>query len=507
MKNKELDILNVSHLSVIIDDIESGDNKRRKLHAWKAFNCHEGNQIQYVKQELAALYPKTHKKFRLGDLLIVKKVIQKLSKSYKQDPVRIASNDKETQALDDIYTGNGFKRAFKEFDRNFNLHKYSCLWLKYINPEGDVKKGSYNLAALAPYEFDVVRDEVTGSPLIFILSYVGTDTTGGSKYADGVETVTAESQADTSAQTRIYSVWSEKNFVKVRVTTKGEGGEAKRHVEIIPNENNKKNVNEAGVLPIVFLSRDTAVDYPIPSNLSEQSIFWNLAFSDYKTGSAAQGHGVLTYSYPDGGKPRKDLHTGMHTAIDLPQSTKPNAPKTEANYINASPKLAEQLEGLKFEASNILDDHGIKAGSSIQGTDSESFASGFDRLLAQADVQDVIEDNQSIYVFAEQELFKIIAKMENALNKKTFKEDQKLQVTFPRPKVQIADSEILANIETRERLGLLLPWQKHQIIDPNLDDTAAKAYELEIQAEKEATIKKNADLFEPITEEDNDESP
>ena len=179
MKNKELNILNPSHLAIIIEDVESSDNKHRKLHAWKAFNCLEGNQKQYVKDELKNLYPKTHNKFRVGDLSIVKKVIKKLSKAYKQDPIRRASNDKETEALEEIYSANGFKRAWKEFDRIFNLHKYACLWLKYLN---DNEK--YNLQALAPYEYDLVRDEVTGKPLVFILSYPDNETTSGSSFND-----------------------------------------------------------------------------------------------------------------------------------------------------------------------------------------------------------------------------------------------------------------------------------------------------------------------------------
>lgn len=496
MKNKNLDILNDEHLKMILTGVESEDNKTRKLHAWKAFNCLEGNQKQYVKEELKTLYPETHGKFRVGDLLIVKKVIKKLSKAYKQDPIRRASTDKETEELEKIYDDNGFKRAWKEFDRIFNLHKYACLWLKYLNDDA-----KYNLQALAPYEYDLVRDEVTGKPLVFILSYPDNETTNGSDYADGVESVTTESQADTSADSKIYSIWSAKNFVRVKAKQGAEDGSIK--VEKLINENNLNNENEAGVLPIHFESKDTAVDYPIPSNLSDQSISWNISFSDYKTGSAAQGHGILTYSYPDSMKPNSKLHTGMHTAISLPQSTKPNAPETKAEYINANPSLADQLDGLKFEAVNILDDHGITNGSSIQGQDADSFASGFDRVLAGADVQDEIEGNQSIYVLAEQGLFNLLSAYERALNKNTFSEKQKLNVTFLKPTILISDAETLTNIETRDRLGLSYPWEKHQILDPNLSDADAQKRELEISTLKQKELLNNQALLS--TDENNDD--
>jgi len=500
MKNKNLDILNPEHLRLIIGDVESNDNKTRKLHAWKAFNCLEGNQKQYVEEKLQALYPRTHDKFRIGDILITKKVIGKIAKAYKNTPKRNLENDQQTEDLETIYNEFKFDRAFKEFDKIFNLHKYSCMWLKYLNDEKE-----YALQALAPYEYDLVRDEVTGKPLIFILSYPDTSTTGGSKFADGVETVTAESQADSSAQSKLYSIWSDTHFVKIRVRTERTDEGSKLKVEILINEENLENKNEAGVLPIVFLSNDTSVDFPIPNNLSDQSIAWNVGFSDYKTASASQGHGILTYSYPDGQKKQQTLRTGMHTAIDLPQSANPNAPETKAEYINANPNLGDQLEGLKFEAANILDDHGIKAGSSLQGQDAESFSSGFDRLLASADVQDIIEDNQTLYADVEQDVFTLVATFENELNKKTFKIDQELSTTYEKPKVLISDKETLGNIEQRERLGTLLPWQKHQILDPNLSEENAKKLEEEIQAFKKKALAENAELFDDGVDDNEDE--
>jgi len=187
---------------------------------------------------------------------------------------------------------------------------------------------------------------------------------------------------------------------------------------------------------------------------------------------------------------------GMHTAISLPQSNKPDAAPTDAKYISANPDLAGQLDVLKFDIVNILDDHGIKSKGAIEGG-TDKFSSGFDRLLSEADVQDVVEDNQSLYsITLEQGNFKVLKATEKAMNKKTFSENSELEVTFQKPKVLISDKETLENIEKRDELGLILPWEKHIIMNPNLTEEQAKAREEEIAASKEEKLKKQMSLME-----------
>jgi len=172
---------------------------------------------------------------------------------------------------------------------------------------------------------------------------------------------------------------------------------------------------------------------------------------------------------------------GMHTAISLPQSNKPDAKPTKASYISASPDLAGQLDVLKFDVTNILDEHGIKAKGAIEGG-VESFSSGLDRLFSEADTQDIIETNQNLYAGnTEQDVYEILKSYEDAMNKGTFSSES-LTIYFEKPKVMISDKETLDNIKLREELGLLLPHEKHQIINPNLSEEEAKKRVLEIEA-------------------------
>ena len=496
----EIDLTRREHIYSLIEEIESSQNVKRKKDAFISFESGEGRQKDHVKDRLEILYPDTHSKFRVGNVEVVKKIVRKKSKAYKISPIRKLDNDMQSEALEEIYNDFKFSRAFKEADRIYNLHKYTCMWLSYTNPseKSEALKGTYSLQALAPYEYDLVRDD-KGVPVIFCLSYSGTEVTKG---LDGIEQVITEDQRDTSAETKRYSFWSKDHFVKV--VTKGKAGSGRPFIQTF-----EAKPNQIGRLPIGFLSQDTAADYPIPSALADKAIDWNTEFSDLKTSASAQGHGQLIISAPETMKLRQ-LHMGMHTAIDLPQSKKADDKPTTAEYISASPDLMGQLSVLKFSLVQILDDEGITAKSAIEGG-VDQVASGFDRLLKEADVQDVIEDNQELYADClEPEVYLTLKAFEDALNTTTFSSDT-LSTTFPKPKILISDSETLANIEKRDEIGASLSYEKHMILDPNLTKEKAIEREAEIQGELAAKAKAMRDILgssdegEEIIEDDDNE--
>lgn len=483
--NSKIDITNPSHLAQLISEIESDENIRRKKEAWISYQCLEGNQLEYVEARLQELYPKTWAKFRKSDISLVKKVDKKIAKAYKSSPTRKLKNDKESNELNRIYDAFKFDRSLKDFDRYYNQHKYAAFWLNYINPMENELEGKYVLRALQPFEYDVVLHEVTYAPLIFSFSYPDVDVTNQAGHSDGVDQSIADSMSDIGQENKRYSFWDKNNFVRVRskIRKNEETKTYTRDVTILESKPHK-----VGRLPFGFLSREQAPAYPIGSNLHKQSVEFNVALSDLKTAAAHQGHGQLVIKHPEGQK-ILDAHMGMHTAITLPQSSKPDVKPTEADYISASPDLAGQLEVLKFDLVNILDEHGIKAKQAIDGG-VDNFSSGLDRLFSEADTQDIIEDNQNLYAATtEQELYEVLKSYESAMNKPTFTTES-LEIYFEKPKVMISDKETLENIKLREELGLILPHEKHQIINPNLSEKEAKKRVEEIEKIKKENMDK-----------------
>lgn len=482
-ENSLLDITNADHLSSLISEIESDENISRKKEAWISYQCLEGNQLEYVEERLQELYPKSWHKFRKSDISLVKKVDKKIAKAYKASPIRKLPKDKESKELNRIYDAFKFDRSLKEFDRYFNQHKYALAWLNYVNPMVDETEGKYILRALQPFEYDLVLDEVTYLPLVVSFSYPDVDVTDYAGKSDGIDQTIADSMSDIGQKSKRFSFWDKTNFVKVRSTIRKdeELKVYKRDVQII-------SIKKHGLsrLPFSFLSKEQAPAYPIASNLHKQSIEFNVGFSDLKTAAAHQGHGQLVIKHPEGQK-MLEAHMGMHTALTLPQSTKPDAKPTEASYISASPDLAGQLDVLKFDVTNILDEHGIKAKGAIEGG-ADDFSSGLDRLFSEADTQDLIETNQGLYAATlEQELYLILKNYEEAMNKPTFSGEE-LEIYFEKPKVMISDKETLENIKLREELGLILEHEKHQIINPNLGEAEAKKRVELIKAQQKARM-------------------
>jgi len=475
-------------LKKLIDAINTDENKQRKKDAWTAYQCLEDNQEAYVRERLEYLYPMTHAKFRIGDISVVKKVIDKKNKAYKTPPIRTLATKQQTKALEEVYNKNNFNHAFAMADKYLNLYKYVALWLTYVNPQENSEEleGEFYLHALAPFQYDIVLDEITKKPVMFIMSYPSTDITGGSDFKNEI---IADSEADINSEVTKYSIWTATEFIRVWVDETN---------NIIKTD---LRTNELGVVPVGFLSYGDTSEYPPANNLHKQAIEWNVELSDLKTAAATQGHGQLVIEAPEG-KQQKTYHMGMHTSIVLPQSRKEGTPPTKAYYINASPDLAGQLSVLKFDLSGILDSQGITSSSVISGG-VDDVKSGFDRLLKEADVQDIVEYNQNLYAnVLEPTIYKILQAYDSALNLARFTSPD-ITITFEKPKVLISDKETLDNIEKREELGLLLPWEKHILINPNLTEAEAKKKEEEIQAYKAEQAKAMQDAFNMNNEDDN----
>lgn len=491
-----VDITNERHVELIINEIEGFENIERKQRAFRADQILTGNQKFYVKDAIREKYPDSWENFRLGDISLAKKVIEKKGKAYKNAPIRALDNDAQTDAYADIFKIGKFSRAFKEADQIFNYYKYVALWVKWIedkeDPEDeDDRGGFYALQALKPFEYDLIRDPRTGEPLIFIMSLPDNDITRSTGKNDAIEQTITDSKADISANTEKFAIWSKTQHVQVirrQVEIEDENGKPIIVEEFEILSVNPDNVNPfAPKLPISFLSKETGPQYPTENNLSQQSVDFNVGYSNLLTSTDAQGHGQLVYSHPAKQEVKK-LHMGLHTAIDVPLAPEGKGRESKVEYINASPDLTGQLEVLQFQGQQTLDEHGIRSKGKIGGG-AESFASGFDRLLSEADCLEIIEDNQSLYAETlEQDIYQIIQSSEETLERNIF-ETEEITVLYPKPKVLISDKETIANIKSQREEGLVFGWEKHIIMNPNLSETAARKREEEIQAE----IKKERD--------------
>lgn len=512
VRPQDIDITNRAHAEWIIDEIQGWQNLERKQRAFKDYQIATGNQKFYVRDAVQQQFPDSWQAFRLGNISLAKKVNNKKNKAYKSAPSRELETKSQTKEYAAIFKKGKFNRAFKEYDWIFNYYKYACMWVQWIankekSLEENARNGKYHLRALKPYEYDLIRDTTTGEPLIFIMSLPDSEVTGFTGTNNQLEELITEHQADVSAQTEHFAMWSSIHHVIVRKTTfviiKANGEQfIEEDFEVLSMPGNEKNINPfTPHLPIAFDSKDSSSEYPTENNLADQTIDFNLGFTNLKTAADAQGHGQLVYNHAKG-QGSKKIHMGMFTSIDVPLPAKEGVPLPSVEYINASPDLDGQLNVLKFDAVMILDEHDLKAKSSITGG-SDKFTSGFDRLLADADCVGVIEDNQDFYAEGpEQDVYKIIKSGEETLELNTFTADE-IEVKFPKPKVLISDKETISNIKAQEEQGLLMPHEKHMIMNPNLSEKAAIKREEKIQEALTAKVTAEAELQKKLFPEQN----
>lgn len=462
----------------IIKEIESTENLNRKKTAWASEQIRTGKLKPYVEARIKEMYPKTHSMYTVTDYSILNKVVNKKSKAYKEAPIRkITGGEKApTEIYQTIAQKYNLNQAMKELDMQFNQHKHGMIAAFMDRQPGPVATPNlfFKFYSLAPYEYDVVKDD-DGQVRVVVLSYPDKSVTVGA--GDNYNSIIAESgNADESSRTRTYAFWTDKEHLMVKV--KGNKGKDKITLEFSPAEGGN-GLNPYGILPFVYVPMDYDKNYPNPSPLPMQTVEFNALMSVYLT-SANMQVGVLKISRPEKQKISIASHS-LYTAIEAPQSSRPEDKPTDVSFISPTPNMAGHKEAIVTYLTSILDEQGI-SGSQVVNAN-EEFSSGFDRLLAQADVQTIIEENQELYTKVEEQLYKIVATQLAGQGQGTLPLEG-FTIIYKKPKVMISDREKLENLKTMKELGLWPEYELVQMYDPNLSEDEAKEKLLNIQQSK-----------------------
>ena len=460
-------MLSYEEIGGVLESVESAENQQRKAYEYKSFQIYEGSLRYYVKDELKRIYPETYGMFQISDYSILKKIVDKKAKAYKESPIRKLETDTETKLYQDIVKKYSLNEAMKSVDKLFNQHKYCLMAIFFERVKVyDRIEERWKFIPLAPYEFDVILGE-SGELLAVILSYPDEQVVSGQKTDNQKGAIAGPIQDKGKKSGKIYTVWTEKNHWIIQ-GEKDKDGNWRFEKQV--NEGNPNDENPYGVLPFAYLPIDFCSEYPVSSPLAHQTIELNGEISTYYTSGMLQ-IGTLVLKYPSS-QAIEYVTNGLFTGMKLPQSEVPDAPDTSAEYISPTPNMSGHKEAIVTHMGAILDEQGINSNQVIKPD--QSFTSGFDRLLASADVQDIVEDNQGFYQKVEEKVFKIVAAISKNFLKKDIFKSETISVIFRKPKVLVSDSEKLQNIKTMDDLGLLLPWEKFMIYDPNLTEEDAK---------------------------------
>ena len=484
-----MDIRQADVARLLIEDIEALQTQERRINEYKSYKIENGAQREYIIERLARLFPESYTTMRISDVSLSAKVNSKLSKAYKDKPIRTMGES--TEVLNEVYEAGNFDNGFKDFERDFNRQGYGLLWVNRVND-------MLCLHSLKGFEAFVVRDQSSGALRAVIINYPDSEiTTTTTSDTDYMENIIAESQNDTSANSRVYAMWTDDFHAVWRSKTELSHKKAVvKEIYNMPIDGNEGMINPLGILPFVFASKSTAVDLPFLNPITEQSIVYNILQSDILTASALQGYGQMVVKMPTGYEIQA-LNSGMTTAINLPL-VEGAENQAEASYINANPDLSGMGDVIKEFATQVLSQHGITAGQT-----SGEFSSGLERLIANADVSDIINSNQARFSNVEDKVADIVQAYGNVYGDFSISESDEFRVIFPKAKVMISDAETLQNIKMRMELGLITEVEALQIIDPNLTDNDAAAKLEAIKEERQNKVQSLMGGFNADREEQN----
>ena len=505
-KSQEYDLLNEQVVLQLISEIKSSENMDRKVAAFNSMRIEKGDVKPFVLNEVQRLLPQSWKQMRISDISISGKVVKKIGQAYKEGPVRKLENETESEALNELYSEMGVNKKMDMYDEIRTLHRYCLLWVNF-DPDN-----SLMFTPLNPYECDIVRNSNNGELEVVILQYPdqlithqtpgnvtsGKGFDGFNVRADSLNQAISNSQLDSSSQTQTFVMWTKDQHVIVQARFIDSDGKVHTDpvsIDYITIPSNPNSINPLGMLPFVYSSTDDGgnfTDYPIPNPLTGQTILFNVLNSDLLSAASLQGYGIRVLSGTKGAlASTQKLHEVLTTAVKLEQDETPGMPETKLEFVNPNPDLTGQRETYTSYLSGVLSQHGINTGELLE-SGSQSFTSGLDRALSEADVQNIIAQNQNDYTKVEKDAFQIVKQWSSIVDIGTkFTEDSELQVHFPRPKILISDKETLDNIKLRLEMGLIDKVEALRILNPNLSEEEARDKVDGIEEDK----KKNQQAF------------
>jgi hypothetical protein len=476
----EFDLLNPAVISQIISETDKSEEKERRRYSFNSYQIYSGNLEPYVRTELSRTRPKSFSHYTLSDISLSAMITDKRAQSYNESPIRtVDGNEKKTEALDAVYEEADGDTQLEFFDRIFNLNRYALMWVNNL-------KDKYQFLTLHPYEAIIVRDKDTGELQVVALNYPNRELTNDAQAStnglnavngDGISDLIAESQSDGAAQGDVWVFWTKDQHVKVKVETSPamvNGSKVlQKNINYIPIPDNPNGINPLGILPFVFKSTDTSVDYPVLNPLTNQTIKFNVQQSETLTSKNIHGSGIQVFKFPEKFQGKFDRIThGQLGAVELPQSSDPDDGETDFDYKTSGAQLAPMKESDFAYLEQVAKQHGLENFQIDSG--SVDVMNGVSRAISGASVQKIIGKNQKCYAKLERDMFNIIKAWDKFLGKNEFSAEDGLSVVFQKPKVMVSDKETLENIEKMLELGLIEEHEKFIKMDPNLSEEDAR---------------------------------
>jgi len=529
----EEDILDETTRAKIIKQIEGTENYRRKLKIYTREEIYNDKVYKYVIDALReTLKEKTILAMQnsISNINILKKIIDKLARVYTYGVERSTTSEEYQTNLDNLMDKIDFDTKMKQSNRQYR-RDYNCALyarpMKIQNSPDDAPKYYGDLEVLAPYLYDVIEDpENRHRPICYILSNF--DIRSSSKYttmdaayagrtasindsvdnpSDGIDQLIADRKEDAGkGKAKQYVFWTG-NY---HFTTNRVG-------EIISGEDITNPIME---LPFVELSAKNVNNFWSDGgdDLVQGTILINSLLSHINNIGITQGYGQF---YAMGSKLPRQFEFGPNKAL-LFEYTKEDV-KPEVGFATANPNLDSLMGVIETYTALLLSTRNLSTSAVRMSLDGGMSApSGVAMMLDKAESTEDVEDQRSMFVYADPLIVSKINKWNvyfatnNMIDERfidaTFPEDEDVIIRFNRAGAILTEGEKLDIIQKRKDLGINTKLDLIMIDNPDMTMEQAEEKLLTIQEEKAKNLLSTFPQAQPIAptreeeEEDDDEN-
>jgi hypothetical protein len=396
----------------------------------------------YVKERIAKeIIDKNEQKemaARILEIDIVKRIVTKLAKAYKDTPVRkiVGGSEKDNEILDWYLKNTNLKDIFFSIDKNYNNFKESLIQCFY-----HVRTNKPYFKAWSPNDYIAVSDDTQDmtNATIFATYYGQTE----------------------SKQVLLFCVSENEAWIQ---DLKG---------DIYPNETNPMNENIYGSNPFIYI-KNTSIDvmpYPDDSMISVATLIPMLC------GDINYAIKYMSYGIVYGINIKEDLiRRGPNAFWNLLPFDESSTIAPTVGTLKPDIDIKDVFDGIMMQLQLWLNARGIS--SSIFGYNTSSISSGVSKMIDEADVSDIVKSNQVTYAEMEKNLFDFIMyhghevwKLNNPeIPQQSFTPGCYVETVFVEPEIIKTRQEMITEVSQELKAGLTSRKRAIKKLNPNLSD-------------------------------------
>lgn len=412
-------MINKADLPSIIEWAESAQMSNNPTHD-NLLDIYEGNLKSHIESSMSLEFnPNAFQaaKERIAPINILKRTTDKLAKVYSQGVERTSAEDSDDKLITEYEDVLDLNVDMAKSDSMVNL-------LRSVAFEPYIKNGVPQMRVLTPNQFTVWSDDAHDktNPTVFI-KFMGTEMR--TSIVDGQET---------EREVNIYVLYDKDEFLKVD----SEMAELER------------KDHDVGRIPFTYMNLSISKLVPSPDEDSYcMSILIPKLLSDLNYASKYLSHGIRYGIDVD----ISNLEGNPDAFWDIKSQDKENS-KPQIGVLAPSVDIDKVITLVKEELSMYLEARSLKVGASGKF---ENNASGFAKLIDNADVTDVRKENMHTFKAVEKDLWDLISTLHNMwVTNEEIKVDNMGKMFSSDFKVSIKYGDLAPIVDPQEKRDSLL---------------------------------------------------